>query len=330
MRHSFDHLTMKHPATPLKLPPKRLDRRPDGTGLRAHRRTFDSQLGGLNIATSSCHDEEESTGGDVWLGAFALARWLVDVRAAAPVLARLRGGEDVKAAATAAAVARQLRPTVLELGSGTGLGALAAATAAWLGARQVLCTDIETQLPLLRENIASNAAALCCPLSVGELDWKHPDFQLSGEGEGEGSGGGGIAEAGCECGDGAAASQPPLLPGGAEGARVRDMLGTAVPDLILCADLLGLGLWTVAPLMGVLDALCAPAGGEARTIVLFAQSHRLAGSETALAEQAQALGFVCDGSIADDCPDAAALLRADIAFFALCRGGGGGSIGRAA
>ena len=102
---------------------------------------------------------------------------------------------------------------------------------------------------------------------------------------------------------------------------MRGLLGAPVPDLVLCADLLGLGLWTVSPLLDVLHALCAPAGGEAHTTVLFAQSHRLAGSETALVERAQTLGFVCDGSIADRCPDAELLVRSDIALFALCRGG---------
>ena len=339
-----------------------MDRRPDGSGLRAHRRIFDDGLGGLNLATSSCHAEEESTGGDVWLGAFALARWLSDAQAGAPALARLRSGGGSAAAAAAAAAALR-PPTVLELGSGCALAGLAAASATALGARKVVCTDIETQLPLLRENVATNAGKLRCPLDVSVLDWKHEDWHRvggssggssgdggdgsSGGGGGGGGGGGAILQqtpvplsAGASSsgsgssggggggnggngsgtgGGGAAAAAG--LPGGAEGKRVRAALGTDAPDVVLCADLLGLGMWAVAPLLAVLDALCAPAAGAATTVVLVAQSHRLADAETVLVEQAQELGFSCIGDIMEGCPDADICLRADVVLFALRRGG---------
>jgi hypothetical protein len=315
-----------------------MDRRPDGSGLRAHRRTFDDGLKGLNLATSSCHAEEESTGGDVWLGAFALARWLSDARAGAPALARLR---SVGGSAAAAALRP---PTVLELGSGCALAGLAAASASALGARKVVCTDIETQLPLLRENVATNAGKLRCPLDVCVLDWKHEDWHRvggsSGDHDGDGSdgsdgssggGGGGGSSGGGSGGNGSGGNGSGTggggtaaeLPGGAEGKRVRAALGADAPDVALCADLLGLGMWAVAPLLAVLDALCAPAAGAATTVVLIAQSHRLAGAETALVEQAQALGFSCIGDIMEGCPDAEICLRADIALFALRRGGDG-------
>ena len=89
--------------------------------------------------------------------------------------------------------------TVLELGSGTGLGGMAAAA---LGAKKTLLTDLEYTLSNIQANIDSNMSVITgMDISVAMVDWFRPETyrifsnseaemgepeEREGEGEGEG------------------------------------------------------------------------------------------------------------------------------------------------
>ena len=93
----------------------------------------------------------ETTGGDVWEGGLALARFVTQGHA------YLVSGK-----------------AVLELGAGTGLLGLWLGAMAGGGPARVVLTDIPTLLPLLRRNTEHNRSALRCDVRVEPLDWNAP------------------------------------------------------------------------------------------------------------------------------------------------------------
>jgi 16S rRNA G966 N2-methylase RsmD len=125
--------------TRLRLPAKALDRSHDDTK-RVHVREFEGNLSICTSADLMC----EATGGDVWLGGFALAKFLADKP-------ELIAGK-----------------AVLELGAGTGFLGICAAT---LGAARVAVTDLDIMEGLMRENVMRNSAQLKCEVAVQSLDW---------------------------------------------------------------------------------------------------------------------------------------------------------------
>lgn len=89
----------------------------------------------------------EVTGDSVWAGTMCLLQWLSEPQN--------RGLFEGK--------------SVLELGSGTGIIGLSLAQ---MGARRVVLTDLEQQLPLLRSNIAFNEDDHAgCLVSAAALPW---------------------------------------------------------------------------------------------------------------------------------------------------------------
>ena len=127
----------------LVLPPK--------SQTRTHERVFES---GLAIQTDASLLVKE-TGGDVWLGGFALSRYLGQNEAL------VRG------------------KSVLELGSGTGYLSCAIAL---LGAARVIATDFDFMIPMIRSNIKLNRALLASaaeggsemPVQACALNWEDP------------------------------------------------------------------------------------------------------------------------------------------------------------
>ena len=156
----------------LTLPPKKLDRRPDGSGPRKYRRIFHHDL---SIATENNHDDEESTGNEVWLGSLCLARYLRFLSSNSDVRAQLWGPKAPSRCCS-----------TLELGAGTGLAALVASTLDICTGGHVVASDIVTQVPLLQENIETNMGLLKCCMTALPLDWRHPDWkQPQGAAEGQ-------------------------------------------------------------------------------------------------------------------------------------------------
>ncbi|KAL1450043.1 hypothetical protein WDU94_002505 [Cyamophila willieti] len=87
----------------------------------------------------------DAVGHQVWRGALLLSDLMLDTR-------RIKPGS-----------------VVLELGSGTGVSAIAAS----LHAKQVVCTDININglLDQIRRNISFNEDLIQCPIAVHELDF---------------------------------------------------------------------------------------------------------------------------------------------------------------
>lgn len=156
----------------LKLPPKKLDRRPDGSGPRKYRRLFDH---GLSIATENNHDDEESTGTEVWLGSVCIARYLRFLSSDSDARAQLWGP-----------MAPHKGCSTLELGAGTGLASLVASTLDLCEGAHIVASDIATQMPLLHENCATNTGLMKGCMAVLPLDWRHLDWlQPLGAAEGQ-------------------------------------------------------------------------------------------------------------------------------------------------
>ena len=106
----------------------------------------------------------DPTGALVWDCGVAMATYLACVQ-------RRHAGMGAAAdrpAWTQTALPSVAGKRVLELGAGTGIVGLAAAA---LGAASVCATDLASQLPLLRRNVAANGVAPSCNVEVEELCW---------------------------------------------------------------------------------------------------------------------------------------------------------------
>jgi predicted nicotinamide N-methyase len=77
-------------------------------------------------------------------------------------------------------ISSRSRVPVLELGAGTGLVGLMAAS---LWKKPVYLTDLSPIVPALSSNISLNSATIKDLVKCGSLDWNEPDFLFVGEGE---------------------------------------------------------------------------------------------------------------------------------------------------
>ena len=111
------------------------------------------EFGGTSLVVKECSNnlDEDGTGLNVWDGSILLARYLEKN----PVLVQGK--------------------RVLELGSGPGVVGIASAL---LGATEVVLTDLNYALPLMRENVTWNLDKAmsrgCCRMECQLLDWYYP------------------------------------------------------------------------------------------------------------------------------------------------------------
>jgi len=109
------------------------------------------KIAGKSLALREIHNRDIGTGLNLWDGSLLLARYLE----ALP--------DHVKS------------KSVLELGSGCGLVGI---TAGFLGARDVVLTDLPYVMPLMKENVNTNMtkvqASLCVKIRCMTCDWFNP------------------------------------------------------------------------------------------------------------------------------------------------------------